>query len=182
MYAAALTRRDSDHDQVDFFRASLLTKGRASSRVRGVLRSRSPLRASYWLAVAWLMLLVPAWEWFVRRPELLSIPDTPISHVNADYAEQWRFLWEARHAVLPGRSYTVRASDRDTEMSLYMMSLGLCTKRTPMPTSYFRGNWSHVGQKAHFVLAYRGFTGNEQGLRFVVRVRNGVVYERPAAQ
>ena len=140
-------------------------------------RLRTPLRLFYWGAAAWIIALIPMWRLATLPDQWRGFPETPISNVHGFFAWQWKFLLSARHAVLPGSTYTVRAENPDDEMSMYMFSLGLCTRRTALPTSYF-GVPRPEGAKARYVIAYGDYTGGEQGLRFVVRFPGGTVYER----
>lgn len=139
---------------------------------------RRRLTAAYWIGFCWLLLLVPLWSWATRDLSTLRFPATPVDRVREDYAIQWRFLWEARHSVLPGSTYTVRASTPAAETTLFLFSLGLCTRRTPLPSSYYGRPTPDLGRKAHYVIALGDFTGNERGLKLVTKFRDGSVYER----
>ena len=139
---------------------------------------RHTLKRSYWIVFSWIMLLIPAWSWLSIDREWLEPPESPVIRVRWDYGVQWRFLEEAPHSVLPGSSYTIRAATPEQEMSLFAMSLGLCTRRTPLPTSYFSQPTPEDGNRAEYVLAFRDYTGGEQGLQLVTRFRDGSVYRR----
>jgi hypothetical protein len=141
------------------------------------VRTRTPLRIFYWSSLAIVLAVISLWRLVTLPIAFKSFPEAPVSHVNYGFAEQWRFLLEARHAVLPGSTYTVRAQDLDDEMSLYMFSLALCTRRHGLPTTYFKKPFDE-GKSARFVIAYRNFTGGEPNLRFVVGFAAGAVYER----
>lgn len=124
------------------------------------------LRLRYWSIFALLMALIPCWLWLhgelPRRDEEL----------HADFA----FLEQARHAVLPGNSYTVRARDRATESRLFDASLALTPNRVAVRTRYGRDGRA-LRADARYVIAYRDYTGGEK-LHFVVRFDRGAVYER----
>jgi hypothetical protein len=144
--------------------------------------SRPPLKVSYWLAACWFTLAIPVSGWLAVDRESLSLPQTPVDRIDGDLAASWRFLQEARHAVLPGESYTVRAERIDLEMMIYMMSLGLTTRRQGYPTSYHNFPTPEEGAKAEKVLAFRDFTGDEEKLELVVRFRDGAVYRRSGGE
>lgn len=118
---------------------------------------------------ALLLAAIPAWQWLTGS--------TPRGEVA--YESDFAFLEEARHAVLPGSSYTVRAADRATERRLFDASLALTANRVALPTRYDPSGRA-LPNEARYVIAYRGFTGGE-ALRFVVRFDKGAVYEREGA-
>ncbi len=80
-------------------------------------------------------------------------PETPFDNIDSSHAVEWRFLDEASAIVAAGSTFTVHAPDTDTEMSLYMMSVGLLPKSTPIPTSYYGGPVA-ASAAAEFVLSY----------------------------
>jgi hypothetical protein len=109
----------------------------------------------------------------------LRVPKTPVDLVWDRYARFWSFLKEARHHVPPGQTYTVVAPDREDEMYLYMLSLGIFEKQVALPTSYF-GHPTPDGERARFVLAYRNTAGGPKD-RLVARLEEGAIYERGGA-
>jgi hypothetical protein len=78
---------------------------------------------------------------------------SPFDNTGSGHAEQWLFLTEAARHVPRGASFTVLAPDRDTEMSLYMMAVGLLPEALPLPSSYF-GQPTGAGDNARFVLEF----------------------------
>jgi hypothetical protein len=109
----------------------------------------------------------------------LHVPVTPLDYSNARLADLWHFVNEARDHVPAGASFTVLALDRNDEMYLYMISLGLMDEQVALPSSYFGTPWQ-FGEKAKYVLAYGDRVAGTEGLRLVFRAERGAVYERPA--
>jgi hypothetical protein len=98
---------------------------------------------------------------------------------NVKLARLWNFLAEVRDKVPEGASYTLRASDPEDEMGLYMLSLGVLDKQVALPSSYF-GVATPQGGEARYVLSYGGALPRAEGALLVFRARGGIVYERPA--
>lgn len=126
------------------------------------------LRLRYWSVSAFLLALIPCWWWF----------NDALPRANNDLQEDFVFLEKARHAVLPGNSYTVRASDPAIERRLFDASLGLTPERVAKRTLYDRRRRA-IPDDVRYVIAYGDFTGGEK-LQFVVRFERGAVYERRA--
>ena len=78
---------------------------------------------------------------------------SPFDNTGSGHAEQWVFLNEAAEHVPRGASFTIVAPDRETEMSLYMMSVGLLPDALPFPSSYY-GRATTDGESARFVLVF----------------------------
>ena len=78
---------------------------------------------------------------------------SPFDNTGSGHAEQWIFLEEASRQVPEGASFTVVAPDRDTEMSLFMMAVGLVPESSPVPSSYY-GQSTGRGDLAEFVLRF----------------------------
>ena len=111
-----------------------------------------------------------------------SPPTSPLDRVaglDTDARLGWAFLWQARDVLPPGATYTVRASNLESEMSLYMLSLGVLQGCTGLPSSYFGSPTLYAGNAARFILVYRCETVPENA---VVRARldDGCIYERRA--
>lgn len=109
---------------------------------------------------------------------LFASAESPFDATDPVVASQFRFLSDARHAVLPGTTYTVRAEDRAVEKRFFDLSLGLCLNKIPVRTRYDRQGRA-LPNNARFVVAWNDYTGGER-LKFVVRFPGGAVYERVA--
>jgi hypothetical protein len=149
-------------------------------------RSRSPNRSFQkrwiWLGGAAAVLIAGL---FTSRASsaghLFRVPATPLDQTNDRLAPLWSFLVEVRDRVPEGASYTLVAPDRDDEMSLYMLSLGILYRQTALPSSYF-GEARPEGARARYVLAYGGALRGTEGALPVFRARNGIVYARPRSR
>ena len=106
-----------------------------------------------------------------------ALPDVPPARVNPAFAAQWRFLEKAKRTLPEGVSFTVRHADLDSEMSLFMFSLGMLLDQQPLPSSYFNGARPD-GAAAEYILAMRPVVPDEPGLRLVARFKEGSVYQR----
>jgi len=137
-------------------------------------------RAVIWIAASALLFLPGIWTSRLPPPRALRLPRTPVDLTWDRYAQFWLFLKEARPHVPPGESYTVIASDREDEMYLYMFSLGIFEKQTPLPSSYF-GNSTPDGARARYLLVYRSALQAPDD-RLVAKLENGAVYERPGTR
>ena len=80
-------------------------------------------------------------------------PKTPFDGTRSGHAEQWRFLDAASHLVPEGATFTIHAADPETEMSLYMMSVGLLPESTAIPATYW-GQAVAASGRARFVLTF----------------------------
>ena len=109
---------------------------------------------------------------------LFRVPATPLDLTNPWLARLWGYLVEVRHKVPEGASYTVLAPDRNTEMTLYMLSLGLLDRQVAVPSSYF-GEARPEGGDARYVLCYGGVAPGTPGAVPVYGARDGAVYARP---
>lgn len=119
-----------------------------------------------------MLLAQPLW-----RDDLEPSQRTPFDNSGTGHAEQWRFLHEAAQFIPKNSSFTVVAGDRDVEMSLSMMSVGLLAESRLMPSSYY-GEKVPAGASARFVLEYGDFRGSRQGETFVASVPGGTLWER----
>ena len=112
----------------------------------------------------------------------LRVPTSPLDNV-AGLSETprhgWAFLWQVREILPPGATYTVVAPDRDTEMSLYMLSWAVLTECRALPTSYYGTPTPERGAEARFVLAY-GCEGAVPGATLVQRLNEGCIWDRGA--
>lgn len=109
-------------------------------------------------AVWWLGIVISAVMLFVqplRRGEIDLSLISPFDNTRSGHAEQWIFLSEAARHVPRDASFTVLAPDRDSEMGLFMMAVGLLPEASPLPSSYY-GQPTGVGDQARFVLELAG--------------------------
>jgi hypothetical protein len=102
---------------------------------------------------------------------------TPLDSAGGNLAAQWKFMSEARHAVLPGSSYTVRSRDLHDEMNFFRLSLPLTPKREAISPTTRSHRPNPEADEARFVVLW-GAAPRDPNLRFVVRFEGGVVYER----
>jgi hypothetical protein len=111
------------------------------------------------VAAVWLLgVVISAITFFVhlhRHGEIDLSLRSPFDNTRSGHAEQWIFLSEAARHVPSDASFTVLAPDRDTEMSLYMMAVGLLPEASPLPSSYY-GQSTSMGDQARFELELEG--------------------------
>ena len=141
--------------------------------------SRSP---RLWLIAAFALCCFP----IVARTthpldEQLFVPVTPMDRTDRARAEQWAFLEACRAHLPPQPVFTILADDSDTEMALFMMSIGAYPDSLPLPTTYYGTDTPEIGGQAPLVLAYRRVPPPDWNLRLVARVRHGAVYARASA-
>jgi hypothetical protein len=111
----------------------------------------------------------------------IRVPATPLDLTSEHAARLWGFLMEARGTIPAGASYTVEAQDRDDEMTLYMLSLGIFFNREALPSSYFGVATPDLGRRARFVLVYGTAPFRVAQGRLVRAVPSGAIYDRGAA-
>jgi hypothetical protein len=116
----------------------------------GDVRSRV-VPAAWWVGAALSSALVLAGA--IRTDISRLPPETPFDNTGSGHAEQWRFLVAASDRVPADATFTVHAADPDTEMSLYMMSVGLLPGSTAIPASYW-GRPVAAAADARFVLDF----------------------------
>lgn len=105
--------------------------------------------------------------------------DSPFDNTHSGQAEQWIFLRQAARHVPRDASFTILAADRDTEMSLFMMAVGLLPEARPLPSSYY-GQSAATGERARFVLEF-GATRSLRPLEtHPVAITGGGITERCA--
>ena len=133
--------------------------------------------AMWWtgVAIAAMSLLVSLQRQKEFDPSLTS----PFDNTGSGHAEKWIFLSEAAELVPHGASFTVIAPDREAEMSLFMMAVGLLPNATPLPTSYY-GQPVSIGQEARFVLELEGATSDQPPQEHADEVTGGRVTTRLA--
>ena len=142
---------------------------------RGASRPRRD--AAVWLLGAALALLPPAWHW-ARTPAAIRRPATPVDLTHGAAARQWRFLASARGLIPPVAPFTVRAADRQEEMNLFMLALGLFPQLPPVPTSYWERPYPRHARAARFALALGCVGQEEEGWEVVSRLPDGCVLRR----
>jgi hypothetical protein len=134
--------------------------------------------ALLWLAATFLLLFFPLLGWHrIPAGDRWRLPDTPLDRTNPAAAQEWRFLRRARAWVPPGASFTVLAEDRNREMSLFMISIGLLPDRWPLPSSYFLQP-DASGARAEYVLAFQCDPRGAAGGILIRRLPDGCVYRR----
>ncbi len=139
-------------------------------------RAPWPVASVLWIAGT-LSLLAPPFVRWMASPVSFHVPLTPVDRVNWLYARQWALVQEAREAVPAGQTFTTIAKDKDEEMLLFMLSVGVIRSRFPMPTSYWRMPVAD-GAQARYVVAYECLEPAGAS-RLVRRFPEGCVWERP---
>lgn len=132
------------------------------------IRSRA---SAVWVVATLLLLMSLVLGW---RSASLRIPDTPVDRVNTLYAKQWLLLRQAEAIIPPGQGYTVIAEDKDEEMLLFELSLGVLPDRPAIPTSYWR-TLQPGGDRARYVVSFECLVPPGQR-QLVARVANGCVF------
>lgn len=139
---------------------------------------------THWAPAVWtagaLVVLIAATFANFPGPGETSVPAglTPMDRTLGSAAAMWRLLGHASGCLPPGASYTVRASDRKEEMALYMMSLGVLVRNTPMPSSYYHEDLEAHGRQAGYMIVYQNQIIPGPSYRLVLAVPDGVVYRR----
>ena len=141
---------------------------------------RNRLKISYWITFAWLLLLFPAWHLIVTPEQYLRHAATPLDLAGGNLASQWKFMEQARHAVLPGSSYTVHAQNLRDETNFFRLSLPQTPKRDAVAPTLSSRRRNPAADATRFVVVW-GAPPRDRSLRFVVRFEGGAVYERPGA-
>jgi hypothetical protein len=141
-------------------------------------RTRKTVVAALW----WLGVVFSAIALFVhphRYGEIDLSMRSPFDNTRSGHAEQWIFLSEAARNVPRGTTFTVLAPDRDTEMSLFMMAVGLLPEASPLPSSYY-GKATAVGDLAGYVLEMDGRTSEQPPGTRSTTIKGGRVTTRQA--
>lgn len=112
-----------------------------------------------------------------RQGNLVLSGRSPFDNTGSGHAEQWLFLREAAGLIPEDASFTVIAGDREAEMSLSMMSVGLLEKARLLPSSYY-GRPVPAGAAARFVLEYGSYQSCREGETFVTTLAGGTLRER----
>lgn len=162
---------------VAFFLGRRVVLRASTARVEPENVMRPSTVQGIWLTAATVALVAGVYSSRVSFRKTLHLPATPIDYANPHLAELWRFLYDIRGQVPEGASFTVRASNRDDEMYLYMVSLGILDKRVALPSSYY-GVPERSGDQARYVLVYGSVSAMEEGMRLVFQTPQGAVYER----
>ncbi len=142
---------------------------------RESIRAPWPVASVVWIVGA-LSLVAPPLIGWIASPPSFRIPATPVDRVNYVYARQWSLLQKATSIVPAGQTFTTIAKDKDEEMLLFMLSLGVIRNRFPVPSSYWRVPVAE-GASARYVVSYECLepTG---AARVVGRFPEGCVWER----
>lgn len=102
---------------------------------------------------------------------------TPFDATGTGHAEQWRFLDEVSSIVPEGSTLTIHAADAGTEMSLFMMAVGLVPQATVVPRSYY-GRPVAGSESARFVATFGAEPGDSGDSTVRVVVAGGCVTDR----
>jgi hypothetical protein len=135
-------------------------------------------RETAWMLGSALILLVALSDALASARPFFAASDVPVARLHGRLRDQWLFLQEIRNSIPPGATYTVHSSNRDVEMSVFMISLGVLTRNEPRPRSYFGVETADGGRTARFVVVYKGAGFHEPGARVAASTRWGQVYER----
>jgi hypothetical protein len=138
---------------------------------------RSIVVAAWWLgtAVALALLLgIP-----LRLGTIDCSLRSPFDNTHSGHADQWIFLNEAAHHVPRGATLTVLAADREIEMSLFMMAVGLLPEASTLPSSYY-GRSTAIGDRARFVLEMNGSESERLTGAISTAIAGGRITERRA--
>lgn len=136
------------------------------------------------VAVWWLGVMISVITFFshLYRPDGIDHSlRSPFDNTRSGHAEQWIFLSEAARHVPPGVSFTVLAADRETEMSLFMIGVGLLPESSPLPSSYY-GQSTSAGDRARFVLELDRPRTAHSPRDQVIEISGGRVIDRSASE
>jgi hypothetical protein len=140
-------------------------------------------RTGVWLGSCALMLVLVAARWAGFPPgSRFRVPTSPLDNVagmNETTRRGWGFLWQVRDVLPAGATYTIVAGDRQTEMSIYMLSFAVLTEGRGLPTSYYGIATPDRGAEARYVLVYR-CEREISGARLVQKVNDGCIWDRGA--
>jgi len=145
-----------------------------------MVRVSSDARIGAWLFASFLLLLAPFHSWLkLPAGERVIVPDTPTDRASRALAEEWLFLWHASGAVPREATFSVLASERPREMSLFMMAIGLYPYARPVPASYFGGDVpSQDREGADYLLIFRCEVPPPPGFRVIRTNPGGCVFKR----
>jgi len=130
---------------------------------------------SWWLGVAISAVLIVL---AAANSDLSRLPPTsPFDNTDSGHAEQWRFLDQASRLVPDNETFTVRASDSPTEMSLYTMSVGLLPRSTGIPKTYY-GKSVGTSASARFVLVFGAEPARDEDAGRTTPIDGGFVIDR----
>ncbi|MBI2215246.1 MAG: hypothetical protein HYU52_16475 [Acidobacteria bacterium] len=142
---------------------------------------RSGARVGGWLAGCALLLAILVVRWAEVPAEARFRPPTsPLDNVgglNKTTRFGWGFLWQVREILPAGSTYTIVAGDRDTEMSLFMLSFAVLTDCKGLPTSYYGIATPERGAEARYVLSY-GCVAAIPGATSVEKLGDGCIWDR----
>lgn len=128
-----------------------------------------------------MLLAVVVVRWAViPAPNRFRMPTSPLDNIgglNETTRLGWGFLWQVRDVLPAGTTFTIVAADRQTEMSLYMMSYAVLTECRGVPTSYYGIATPERGAEARYVLAY-GCAAEVPGATLVQTLGDGCIWDR----
>jgi hypothetical protein len=137
---------------------------------------RRSVAAVWWLGTVGVLALLLATP--IRLGAIDFSRHSPFDNTRSGHAEQWLFLSRAARYVPRGETFTVRAPDRDTEMSLFMMAIGLLPEASPLPSSYY-GRSNVSGDRARFVLEMDDSESERLPDTDSMTISGGRITERP---
>ncbi|MHB0969927.1 MAG: hypothetical protein ACYC7A_15890 [Thermoanaerobaculia bacterium] len=135
-------------------------------------------RETAWMLGSALILVIALSDALASPRPFFKASDVPVARLHGRLRDQWLFLQTVRNVIPPGAAYTVHASNRDVEMSVFMISLAVLTRNEPRPRSYFRIETADGGRSAQYVVAFKDAAPHEPNVRVVASNRWGHVYER----
>jgi hypothetical protein len=104
---------------------------------------------------------------------------TPYDATGTDHAEQWAFLENVGTMVPVGSTLTIQAMDAETEMSLYMMAVGVIPRATVIPNTYY-GRPVAESDSARFVATYGAEIADPEGAADTIEIPGGTLTDRKA--
>lgn len=105
-------------------------------------------------------------------PRPAAMVTDPLDALQPERARLAHFASHARHAVLPGSSFTVDAATARERLELWRTMLAFSSRRTPVPP------WDAAASNARYVVAGGSHRPKEPELRLVVGFPGGTVWER----
>jgi len=105
-----------------------------------------------------------------------NLPPTPPAASNPAGVKRWTLLQKAGKVIPLQATFTVRSSNLESEMDLYMMAQGILVRRISLPSSY-DGAEKGEGEGAEFVIAEFPLEPNPKLIR-VALFPEGAVYRR----
>lgn len=151
---------------------------------RNEVSSTGPSRYQHILIALWLsasaVLLVFAFlEWIETgsRPHVHQIP-SPMDRTSGYISDRIRLFRKAAPFVRRGSSFTVRGSNDDDDMAMFMIGLGELPGRKTVPFSYFGHHNPNLSSQTRFVIDTTCLTQLGPTVRLVKKFDEGCLFER----